>query len=60
MAKGMLERLQINKKKLEVALAGIDTGVYGLCCQCETDIEWVRLKADLDAIFCSVCAGRQK
>lgn len=60
MAQGMLDRLQINKRKLEAALARIDAGVFGLCCQCEAAIERARLEADYGAVFCSECIAERE
>jgi len=60
MAKGMQERLITRKRKLEAALARIDAGRYGLCCQCGNVIETERLDADPAAIFCPDCAAERE
>jgi DnaK suppressor protein len=38
-ARGLTERLQLSKRKLQAALDRIDAGSYFLCCQCDEDIE---------------------
>ena len=39
LAQGLRERLIIRKRKVEAALARLDSGTYGLCCACHIDLE---------------------
>lgn len=55
MAHGLTERLQMSKRKLHAALHRLDAGTYGLCCQCEEEIEPNRLAHDPAAVFCHGC-----
>lgn len=55
MARGMQERLAMQKRKLEAALARIDAGTFGRCCQCDAEIEPERLEGDPAAVFCFDC-----
>ncbi len=59
MAQGVLERLRVNKRKLEAALARIDAGTFGRCCQCGAEIEPQRLNADPATVFCSDCMAER-
>lgn len=54
-AQGMTERLQLQKRKLEAALARIDSGSFGSCCACNEDLERQRLHADPCVLFCQPC-----
>lgn len=60
MAQGMRERLALRKRKLEAALARLDTGRYGLCCECGATLETERLNADPAAVFCADCATERE
>lgn len=55
MAQSMMERLQLQKRKLEAALARVDSGDFGLCCACGDDLERQRLHADPCILFCLPC-----
>lgn len=55
MAQGMQERLATQKRKLEAALARIDAGRFGLCCECDAEIGGERLAGDPAAVFCIDC-----
>lgn len=54
-ALGIMERLHLYKRKLDAALARIDTGSFGSCCACGDDLEIQRLHADSCVIFCLAC-----
>lgn len=56
MAKGMQERLVTRVRKLQAALARMEAGTYGRCCECQADVEPERLAADPAAVFCMTCA----
>ena len=60
LAKGVMERQNLHKRKLEAALARLDTGVYGLCCECRAEIDPNRLDADPAVVFCSECAEERE
>lgn len=55
LAQGMMERLLLQKCKLEAALVRIDSGGFGLCCVCGEDLERQRLHADPCILFCLPC-----
>lgn len=55
MAQGMMERLQLQKRKLEAALVRLDNGGFGLCCACGDNLEPPRLHADPCVVFCLAC-----
>ncbi|UJF21104.1 TraR/DksA C4-type zinc finger protein [Shewanella sp. OMA3-2] len=50
----LFERLM----RLDAALCQLDLGLYGLCSDCESEIEASRLQSDLTEQRCSVCASR--
>lgn len=60
MAKGLQERLVMGKRKLEAALARMESGTYGRCCQCQIEMEAERLDADPAAVFCTGCAAQRE
>ena len=45
---------------IDAALARMDTGDYGVCMDCETDIDVRRLKALPFAVLCADCATRRE
>ncbi|MDM7457063.1 MAG: TraR/DksA family transcriptional regulator [Aquabacterium sp.] len=57
LAQGLLERLTIRKRKVEAALARLDSDTYGLCCACHGNLEPERLNADPAVVFCQECAA---
>jgi DnaK suppressor protein len=60
MAKSLRARLELQKRKLVAALGRIESGSYGLCCQCQADMEAERLEADPAAVFCAACAAERE
>ena len=60
LAQGLRERLIIRKRKVEAALARLDSGTYGLCCACHIDLEPERLNADPAVVFCQECATERQ
>lgn len=60
LAQGLMERLVIRKRKIEAALARLDSSTYGLCCACHSDLERERLNADPAAVFCQECAAERQ
>lgn len=56
MAAGIRARLASQKLKLQSALDRVAAGTYGLCCQCETEIDAERLDSDPAAVFCADCS----
>lgn len=60
LAKGLLDRLSVRKRKLDAALNRVEAGSYGLCCGCQCDMEPQRLGSDPAAVFCSDCAAERE
>ena len=60
LAKGLLERLENRKRKVEAALNRMDAGTYGKCCACQSELEPERLDADPAAVFCPDCAAERE
>ncbi|MDP2399512.1 MAG: molecular chaperone DnaK [Burkholderiales bacterium] len=55
-AAGLRGRLASQKLKLQSALDRVTAGSYGLCCQCEAEIDIERLDSDPAAVFCADCS----
>jgi DnaK suppressor protein len=51
---GSFERLM----RLDAALCQLDLGLYGLCSDCESEIEASRLQSDPTEQRCSICSSR--
>ncbi|MDO9597211.1 MAG: molecular chaperone DnaK [Azoarcus sp.] len=49
------ERLELRRRKLQAALARINAGTFGCCCECEAYIEPERLESDPGTVFCFDC-----
>lgn len=60
MAQGMRARLATQKRRLEAALARIDAGSFGSCCQCGAELEPARLQADPTTVFCPECVAERE
>lgn len=60
LAKGLLERLNLRKRKIDAALSRVDAGTYGKCCACQRELESDRLVADPAAVFCPDCAEERE
>ena len=60
MAADMRSRLASQKLKLQSALDRVAAGTYGLCCQCEAEIDTDRLDSDPAAVFCSDCSAERE
>ena len=56
LAKGLLERRKLRQRQLEAALARIQAGGYGSCCECQAELDAERLHADPAVVFCADCA----
>lgn len=59
MAIGFQKRLQLRKQKLQAALDRITAGRYGICCECQLELEPERLNADPATVFCTECASQR-
>lgn len=59
MASELTERLQMSRRKAQAALNRLDAGSYGLCCQCEEDIDPSRLEHDPAVVFCRDCMAER-
>jgi len=55
-AAGLRGRLASQKLKLKSALDRVKAGAYGLCCQCETELDADHLDSDPAAVFCADCS----
>lgn len=60
MAQAMRERALTQQRRLAAALARIDAGSYGRCCECGVDIDPARLDNDPAAVFCSDCMAERE
>lgn len=58
-AQGIRERQEMQKAKLEAALARIDSGSFGACCECGEPVEAERLALDPSVVFCLTCQGER-
>lgn len=52
-------RRELQLKRIEVALARLASGEYGVCQSCEEDIDPRRLEVDPTATLCIACASKQ-
>jgi len=55
-----LEKFNLRRRKVEAALARVDAGAYGLCCECQAEIGGERLDADPAEVFCQECADERE
>jgi DnaK suppressor protein len=55
---GEVQRREVSM--IDAALARIDAGEYGICADCETDIDPKRLAALPFALLCTECATRRE
>lgn len=60
LARGLLERLLVRRRKIAAALTRVGSGTYGICCACATDIGPERLNADPAVVFCQECAAERQ
>lgn len=60
MAQGMLSRLDLRRRKLQAALARLEGGDFGLCCQCGDELEAERLRNDPAVVFCADCMAERE
>ena len=56
MAKAEQERRMARLRRVETALARIESGDFGYCVQCEEEVEAKRLEADPTMPLCIKCA----
>lgn len=56
MAKAEQERRMARLRRVETALARIESGEFGYCVQCEEEVEAKRLEADPTVPLCIKCA----
>jgi len=57
MATAQQERRQVERRRVEAAIARIEDGSYGECVRCGDEISEARLEADPANPLCVVCAG---
>ncbi|MGL1832074.1 TraR/DksA family transcriptional regulator [Rhodocyclaceae bacterium SMB388] len=60
MAQGIMTRLDVRRRKLQAALARVQSGEFGLCCQCGAELEAERLRHDPSAVFCADCMAERE
>ena len=60
MAIGFQNRLLLRKRKLEAALDRIACERFGICCECQDELETERLEADPATVFCVACASQRE
>lgn len=60
MAVEFQNRLRLRKRKLEAALDRIAAGSFGICCECQDELEADRLEADPATVFCTECASQRE
>lgn len=60
MAMGSQERLSVRLRRIAAALARVDAGTFGRCCQCGHDVEQERLELDATTVFCSDCQEQRE
>lgn len=60
MARGMRDRMAVQRRGLQAALARLEAGTYGRCCQCQADIPQERLITDPAVVFCSDCLAERE
>ena len=56
MARATGARRKIELKRIETALARIDTGDYGYCVSCDEEIALRRIELDPSSLTCVACA----
>jgi DnaK suppressor protein len=54
------DRERMHIQKIETALAKIESGSYGVCAECEEQIEVKRLEARPEATLCFSCKEEQE
>lgn len=55
MAQASLQRLALQRRRVEAALDRVHHGTYGRCCDCDRDVGLQRLLSDPAAPFCMDC-----
>ncbi|MBA4742403.1 MAG: molecular chaperone DnaK [Azoarcus sp.] len=60
MAQELRARLITSRRRLQAALARIDAGSFGHCCQCDAEIDPKRLTHDPAAVFCPDCVAERE
>ena len=60
MAQELRARLITSRRRLQAALARIDAGSFGHCCQCDAELDPNRLAHDPAAVFCPDCVAERE
>lgn len=60
MARELRARLTMRKRRLEAALARVEAGSFGACCQCGDSLDARRLRHDPTVVFCQDCATERE
>lgn len=59
MAQELRERLTTQKRRLAAALARVEAGTFGSCCQCGAELDARRLQHDPATVFCPDCVAER-
>ncbi len=59
LAKGLLARLETRERRIEAALARIEAGTFGQCCECGVALDQRLLLSDPTALFCAECLAER-
>ncbi|MBA3058489.1 MAG: molecular chaperone DnaK [Gammaproteobacteria bacterium] len=59
MAKALHERMQVSHRRLRAALNRINAETFGICCQCDDELDSQQLNKDPAAVFCLACIAEK-
>lgn len=59
MAQALHERMQVSHRRLQAALDRINAQTYGVCCQCEEELDAQQLKRDPATVLCLACIAER-
>lgn len=60
MAQGQLARLLTRRRQLQAAVARLEAGRFGLCCECGAMLDADRLANDPAVVFCADCMAERE
>lgn len=59
MAQALHERMKVSHRRLQAALNRINAKTFGICCQCEEELDSQQLSKDPAAVFCLACIAEK-
>lgn len=59
MAQALHERMQVSHRRLQAALDRIDARSFGICCQCEEELDAQQLIRDPATVICLACIAEK-